>query len=57
MTSDKANSTIQVDTKHITDKCHFRKKRKLSKGGKEVLREGKDINSPKLSQLQRELQR
>ena len=30
ITSDKVNSTIQVDAKDITDKRHFRKKKKLS---------------------------
>ena len=46
ITYDKANSTIQVDAKHITDNRHFRKKKKLSYA--EVLRKGKDINSPKI---------
>ena len=46
ITSDKANSTIQVDVKHSTDNRHFRKNKNLSYA--EVLREGKDINSPKI---------
>ena len=46
ITYDKANSTIQVDAKHITDNRHFRKKKKLSYV--EVLPKGKDINSPKI---------
>ena len=36
ITSDKANSTIQVNAKRITDNCHFRKKKKFSYA--EVLR-------------------
>ena len=46
ITYDKANSTIQVDAKHVTDNRHFRKKKKLSYA--EVLRKGKDISSPKI---------
>ena len=47
ITSAKANSTIQVDAfKHTTDNRHFRKKKKLSHA--ELLREGKDINSPNI---------
>ena len=45
-TSDKANSTFQVDAKRITDNRHFRKKKKLSYA--EVLLKGKDINNPKI---------
>ena len=46
ITSEKASSTIQVDPKHATDNRHFREKKKLSYA--EVLRKGKDINSPKI---------
>ena len=46
ITYDKANSTIEVDAKHITDNSHFCKKKKLSYT--EVLQKGEDINSPKI---------
>ena len=51
ITSEKANYTIQVDTKHITDNRRFRKKKKLSYA--EVFREGKEINSPKIDSITR----
>ena len=51
ITSEKANYTIQVDTKHITDNRRFRKKKKLSYA--EVFREGKEINSPKIDSIAR----
>ena len=53
ITSDKANSTIQVDVKHSTDNRHFRKNKNLSYA--EVLREGKDINSPKIESTATEI--
>ena len=49
ITSEKANYTIQVDAKHITDNRRFRKKKKFSYA--EVLREGKQINSPKFESI------
>ena len=49
ITSEKANYTIQVDAKHITDNRRFRKKKKFSYA--EVLREGKQINSPKIESI------
>ena len=49
ITSDKANYTIQVDAKHITDNRRFRKKKELSYA--EVLQEGKEINSPKIESI------
>ena len=53
ITSEKTNYTIQVDAKHITDECRSHKKKKLSYA--DVLREGKEVNSPKIESMTTEI--